>query len=425
MEEWKEYKLGDVCTMIPGFAFKSKDFGIGKDIAIKIKDIRPPFVETKEADNVDTSNYNQKKLSKFVVHKGEFLLAMTGATIGKIGKYICEEPAYVNQRVLKFEDAGFILYDYLYYYLSTDVFQSFITNHIDSQSAQPNISSTTIGKYPIKVPSIKVQKQIVSILKSLDDKIEVNRKINENLEQQAQALFKSWFVDFEPFKNGEFVESELGRIPKGWRVYTMEELVDRVGGYSYKGNELQESTTAMATIKNFERNGGFKINGFKEIVPSSKAKHEQFLKKFDVIIAHTDLTQNADIIGNPALILHFGKYDRLIMSMDLVKVKSKSDYITYGLLYCFFSDARFKSHALGYVNGTTVLHLSKKAIPDYKLALPNDLSILAKFGKTFDSIFAKEAEMMEETDRLATLRDTLLPKLMSGELKVNEIDDIL
>ena len=201
----------------------------------------------------------------------------------------------------------------------------------------------------------------------------------------------------------------------------MEELVDRVGGYSYKGNELQESTTAMATIKNFERNGGFKINGFKEIVPSSKAKHEQFLKKFDVIIAHTDLTQNADIIGNPALILHFGKYDRLIMSMDLVKVKSKSDYITYGLLYCFFSDARFKSHALGYVNGTTVLHLSKKAIPDYKLALPNDLSILAKFGKTFDSIFAKEAEMMEETDRLASLRDTLLPKLMSGEFKVNEI----
>ena len=425
MEEWKEYKLGDVCTMIPGFAFKSKDFGIGKDIAIKIKDIRPPFVETKEADNVDTSNYNQKKLSKFVVHKGEFLLAMTGATIGKIGKYICEEPAYVNQRVLKFEDAGFILYDYLYYYLSTDVFQSFITNHIDSQSAQPNISSTTIGKYPIKVPSIKVQKQIVSILKSLDDKIEVNRKINGNLEQEAQALFKSWFVDFEPFKNGDFVESELGMIPKGWRVYTMEELVDRVGGYSYKGNELQESTTAMATIKNFERNGGFKINGFKEIVPSSKAKHEQFLKKFDVIIAHTDLTQNADIIGNPALILHFGKYDRLIMSMDLVKVKSKSDYITYGLLYCFFSDARFKSHALGYVNGTTVLHLSKKAIPDYKLALPNDLSILAKFGKTFDSIFAKEAEMMEETDRLATLRDTLLPKLMSGELKVNEIEDVL
>ena len=88
MEEWKEYKLGDVCKMIPGFAFKSNEFGKGSNVAIKIKDIQPPYVETKGADNVDISRYDLDKLSKFIVHKGEFLLAMTGATIGKIGKYI-------------------------------------------------------------------------------------------------------------------------------------------------------------------------------------------------------------------------------------------------------------------------------------------------------------------------------------------------
>ena len=102
------------------------------------------YVETIDADHVDISNYDLNKLSKFIVHRGEFLLAMTGATIGKIGKYIDEKPAYVNQRVLKFKDIGLIDYRYLFYFLSNEVFQSYILNHIDSQSVQPNISSNTM-----------------------------------------------------------------------------------------------------------------------------------------------------------------------------------------------------------------------------------------------------------------------------------------
>ena len=201
----------------------------------------------------------------------------------------------------------------------------------------------------------------------------------------------------------------------------MDELVDVIGGYSYKGEELKESQTAMATIKNFERDGGFKTTGFKEIIPSPKVKPEHFLSKFDIIIAHTDLTQNADIIGNPALLLSFGNYKKLIMSMDLVKTKPKNDAISFGLLYSIFADTRFKSHALGYVNGTTVLHLSKKAIPEYRISLPGNLNELALYGSIFDSIFRKESEMMDESRRLAELRDTLLPRLMSGEIKVGDV----
>ena len=418
MEEWKEYKLIDVLDKLIDYRGKTPKKTTSGVPLITAKIIKNGRIE-KPTEFISVDDYDSWMVRGFP-KVGDVVLT-TEAPLGEVAQLDDKNIALAQRVVTLRGKTGVLDNTYLKYYFMSNVGQQRIKAR-ETGTTVTGIKQSELREVIVDVPPYEIQVRISNILKSLDDKIEVNRKINENLEQQAQALFKSWFVDFEPFKNGEFVESELGMIPKGWRVYTMEELVDRVGGYSYKGNELQESTTAMATIKNFERNGGFKINGFKEIVPSSKAKHEQFLKKFDVIIAHTDLTQNADIIGNPALILHFGKYDRLIMSMDLVKVKSKSDYITYGLLYCFFSDARFKSHALGYVNGTTVLHLSKKAIPDYKLALPNDLSILAKFGKTFDSIFAKEAEMMEETDRLATLRDTLLPKLMSGEIKVNEIE---
>ena len=108
--------------------------------------------------------------------------------------------------------------------------------------------------------------------------------------------------------------------------------------------------------------------------------------------------------------------------MDLVKVNSKIDSITYGLLYSIFADSRFKSHALGYVNGTTVLHLSKKSVPEYKIALPSELTKLNKYGLILNSLFEKESFIIDESRRLAELRDTLLPRLMSGELRVTNMD---
>lgn len=244
---------------------------------------------------------------------------------------------------------------------------------------------------------------------------------NHNLEEQAQALYKSWFVDFEPFKDGKFVESELGMIPEGWHVCKLDTLVNTISGYSYKGYELVESSIAMATIKNFDRNGGFKVEGYKEIAPT-KTKEEHFLKDFDLLVAHTDLTQAADIIGNPALVLSKGKYEKIIMSMDLCKVKSRFTEISNSLLYSILKDRRFKSHALGYVNGTTVLHMSRKAIGEYKIAIPSDKSLLKRLSTNLDSYIQKEATTIVENNNLETLRDSILPKLMSGELKINEID---
>ena len=304
------------------------------------------------------------------------------------------------------------------YYLLKDKVRSLKSQ--TQGSVFDTITKATFDRIECADYSEEDQRRIASILSSLDRKIELNNKINADLEEMAQAIFKNWFVDFEPFKDGKFVDSELGMIPEGWKVISLNEILDNVSGYSYKGSELQSSNIAMATIKNFERKGGFKTEGYKEIVISKKIKETQFVDMFDVLVAHTDLTQNAEIVGNPAIVLSKGGYEKLIMSMDLTKVISKIDGVTNGLLYCILSTSRFKEHALGYVNGTTVLHMSKKAVPEYTCAFPKDINQIRNLCITLDAIYKRMAVTYDENSRLSLLRDTLLPRLMSGEIEIPE-----
>jgi type I restriction enzyme S subunit len=241
----------------------------------------------------------------------------------------------------------------------------------------------------------------------------------------AQSFFKSWLVDFKPFMDSKFIESELGEIPEGWQVVSLSDITSLTSGYSYKSSELQPSNIAMVTIKNFERKGGFKPDGFKEIVIAGKIKTAQYAELFDILVAHTDLTQNADVVGNTEMLLTFGQYEKVIISLDLVKVKANIAGLSNFVLAAILRSPLFKRHALGYVNGTTVLHLSKKAIPEYKVALPVDMSVLTELSNLLEAIYKKIVKNMHETDILIALRDTLLPRLMSGELSVTDLDSKL
>ena len=235
-----------------------------------------------------------------------------------------------------------------------------------------------------------------------------NRRINDNLEQQAQALFKSWFVD-NPDSN--------------WANTSLSEVASFVGGYSYKSEELTDfSNVAMATIKNFGRNRGFKAEGFKGINPSAKLKECHCVNLFDILVAHTDLTQNADVIGNAELLLTCGKYNSIIFSMDLVKVLPKEIFPYKFLLAAMLKNKIFKGHCLGYINGTTVLHLNKKALPEFEIRKPSD-SEAKIMNETLAPYYKRMAKLLQETDKLISLRYTLLPKLMSGEVKINETNN--
>ncbi|SUC38143.1 restriction endonuclease subunit S [Prevotella pallens] len=327
-----------------------------------------------------------------------------GSDLGKV--VLTKKPTVTNQQFNSIvpneeNDADFI------YYLMT-VVGKYLNYLSKTSTAVPIINKSTFANYEIEIPNIKEQKRIGKILSSLDDKIELNRRINDNLEQQAQALFKSWFVD-NPNSN--------------WKKISLSEVASFVGGYSYTGKELTDfSNVAMATIKNFVRNGGFKAGGFKGINPSAKLKECHYANLFDILVAHTDLTQNADVIGNTELLLTCGKYNSIIFSMDLVKVLPKEIFPYRFLLATMLKNKMFKGHCLGYINGTTVLHLNKKALPEFEIRKPSD-SEAKIMNEILAPYYKRMAKLLQETDKLISLRDTLLPKLMSGELKINDINN--
>ena len=237
--------------------------------------------------------------------------------------------------------------------------------------------------------------------------------LNNNLAEQIKTICTAWLSDYAPFG---------GVLPDDWSKTPLSSIADFVSGYSYKGAELTESNIAMATIKNFDRKGGFKLDGYKEIVPSSKLKDTQHAELFDTLVAHTDLTQNAEVIGNAEPVMSKSGYSDIVFSMDLVKVVPKNNHISKFLIAAILQDKKFKAHCLGYVNGTTVLHLSKKALPEYQLYLPDDLSALKPLDELVTALYQQISANIEEITKLEALRDTLLPKLMSGELDVSDTD---
>ena len=173
--------LSDVCDLVAGFAFKSQDFGNYENKVIKITNINPPYVDTESLIGVDVSKYDKQKLNKFMTFPGDYVLAMTGATIGKLGR-LKKGCAYVNQRVLLFKPVREkVNKDFLFYILSHPIFNKFIFNHLDSETAQPNISATTVGKYEFNLPDLSTQNKIADILVSLDNQISLNTVINNNL----------------------------------------------------------------------------------------------------------------------------------------------------------------------------------------------------------------------------------------------------
>ena len=291
-------------------------------------------------------------------------------------------------------------------------FLTYDINRMDSGSAIPSTDRYQIYSIEVEVPPMEEQKKVVAILDCIDKKIKANWKINDNLRLQIKEICTAWLTNFQPFG---------GQMPSDWIETPLSEIAEFISGYSYKGNELATSTVAMATIKNFDRNGGFKVEGYKEIIPSAKLKGSQHAALFDTLVAHTDLTQNAEVIGNAELVMSKAKYEDIVFSMDLVKVLPKNCGISKFLIAAILQDKRFKAHCLGYVNGTTVLHLSKKALPEYKLYLPSNMDELKPFDNIVTVLYKEIASNISEITQLELLRDSLLPKLMSGEIDVSAV----
>ena len=444
-------QLGDYAKVQGGYAYKSKDFSDTGIPVLKIKNVGKGNLIYSEVSYVNESFIDTT--SSFVTKEGDVLISMTGSNInqpdsmvGRVARVSKDDPiSLINQRVgrIIITDEEAVDLRFLYYILSQYEVQYYLVSNATGSANQVNINGKLIES--IKVPdyNLNTQKKIAHILSTLDDKIELNRKMNQTLEEMAQALFKSWFVDFDPvhLKAGcksdaelergarelgiskevvelfpsEFEESELGMIPKGWSYDSLANYISVTKGKSYKSAELGESTTALVTLKSFLRGGGYRTDGIKPY--TGKYKDEQVVQPGELIMAYTDVTQAADIIGKPAIVIKDESIDTLVASLDVGIVRVKSQAVNIMFLYHLFKTKRFQGYILGYTSGTTVLHLAKGWFDSYKILLPKQ-EIMDTFNKLVKPLFKQLQLNIEEESSLQKTRDTLLPKLLSGEIEV-------
>jgi type I restriction enzyme S subunit len=297
------------------------------------------------------------------------------------------------------------------------------------------ISQKSLRKVPLRLPPYDEQIAIASVLGALDDKVENNNQMNETLEQLAQAIFKSWFVDFDPVRakaagnapahmdadTAELFPSSFGDdgLPAGWVWRKLGDCVSLTKGRSYKSIELQESDTALVSLKSFLRGGGYRSDGLKAY--TGTYKDEQTLTSGDLIVALTDVTQAADVIGKPAIVRSNNEFKTLVASLDVGIIRSIETSVSTPFLYCMMMTYDFQSHIYRYTSGTTVLHLGKKGVPAYEFGMPT-CEVLDKFTAIAKPIFSKIELNAVNSNTLVELRDTLLPKLMSGEIRVSDAE---
>ena len=370
MSEWKEYKLGEVLSI-----------KYGKDH----KQLRDGVYPVYGSGGV------MRFVDKFIYDDESILIPRKGS----LNNIFYESKAFwtVDTMFWSVINKTKAYPKFLYYQLTLVDFEN-----LNVGSAVPSLTIPTINEVDISLPSLDTQRRIASILTSLDDKIDLLRRENATLEAMAETLFRQWFVE---------------EAKEEWKEGKLGDYVELINGVSYKGDELQPSKVAMVTLKSFDRNGGFRIDGYKEF--TGKYKKEQVLHDGDLVVAHTDITQEADVIGNPAIVICKHQYETITFSMDVVKVVSKSEFFSNSFLYYLMKTQTFKEHCLGYANGSTVLHLSKKAIPEFEFRVP-PIEMARNFQEQVESFDKKIINNNSEIQTLIQTRDGLLPKLMSNEI---------
>ena len=357
-------------------------------------DFKGPFVY------IDEHAYNF--LSKSSLSGGEIIISNVGANVGTVFK--CPNLPYKmslapNAITIKLKGDN----DFYYYWFKSKIGQANIQALVTG-SAQPKFNKTNFRSMYIPVPPLEDQRRIASILSSLDRKIELNNKINADLEEMAQAIFKNWFVDFEPFKDGKFVDSELGMIPEGWKVGRLTEIASYMNGLAMQKFPPENNEDSLPVLKIKELGQGF--CGTDSDRCSCNIKDECKIHNGDVIFSWSG-TLLVDVWcgGDCGLNQH------------LFKVTSK-DYPKW--FYYYWT----KHHLQEFIHiakdkAVTMGHIKRGHLEEALVAIPDNDS-MERAHELFEPILSKMISLRLENSRLSLLRDTLLPRLMSGELEIPE-----
>ena len=396
MSEWKEYKFTEVATLTNGRAYLQPELqSAGKYKIVRVGNL----------SGGDKWFYSDMELpvDKYC-NKGDLLYAWACS----FGPYIWEgDKTIYHYHIWKVDvnsDVAdrFFLYYYLKYYTPKWM-------GLTNGSVMMHITKGSLEKQIIHLPPLETQKNIASILSSLDDKIAVNRRICENLEAQAQALFKHWFIDFAPFKNGKFVESELGMIPEGWRVGTLGEIC--------KTNKRTLSSKNTPDVIEYLDTGNITANRIDNIQILHKgqdkipSRAKRLVSEGDIIFSAVRPNQrHYGLLMNPS--------PSLVVSTGFVVITANWSAYRYFIYRFLIQNSIIETlQAIGEQSVSTYPSINANDIESLKLIIPK-MEDVEDFADICCNFYSKIESIEDESTRLSTLRDTLLPKLMSGQIKV-------
>ena len=417
MEEWKEYKVAEIVEEISMGPFGSNikvdnfiDFGVpvlnGSNLqGFKLNENSFNYVSKEKADSLGKANAYRGDV--VITHRGTLGQIIYIPSDSKFERYVISQSQF---RLRLKQDI--VRPDFFVYFFHTKEGQHRILMNA-SQVGVPALArpTSTFKNVSIYLPKLDVQNSIMDVLLALDNRIEVNKRINDNLQQQAQALYKSWFVDFEPFKDGEFIESELGMIPKGWKVVDAEEIFEINIGKTPPRKEHNWFTTnnkdeVWVSIADMGSCGVF-------ISDSSEYLTAEAIKRFNIQMVEKDsvLLSFKLTVGRVA-----------IASTRLTTNEAIARFILPRVYYREFLYLLLKQYKYENLGSTSSIAtaVNSKTIKGMRLLVPSD-SIIKSFSNLVKPLFDSIESSSKESRRLAQLRDTLLPRLMSGEININEI----
>lgn len=412
--EWKHYKMDELIEEISMGPFGSdvkKEFYVDNGVPIlngsnlqgfKLQEDSFGYLTKEKADSLKKCN----------AHRGDIIVTHRG-TLGQI-VYVPVDSKYdryvISQSQFRFRcKADLVDVQYLVYYFHTREGQYKILANA-SQVGVPALAraTSTFRLIDIKLPPLDDQRRIASILSSLDRKIELNNKINADLEEMAQAIFKNWFVDFEPFKGGKFVDSELGMIPEGWKVGCLGDMGAVVCGKTPSKSNSNYYGGDIPFIKIPDMHGNVFVENSED-----RLTEEGSLSQIKKLIPPYSLMVSC--IATVGLVSINTKPSHTNQQINTVIPHNKSA-LFYLYQHIKNNEEFLKNMGRG---GTTTLNVNTKSFSNIRLLIPSEIA-LEQFHGIVEGLFKKIEQNLHESRTLSLLRDTLLPRLMSGELEVPE-----
>ena len=424
-----KYKLGELVEVTRGASLSGQFYAEeGKLIRLTLGNFNMNGGGFKENTSKTDLYFTGTVRDEFILNEGDIITPLTEQSLGLLGTTarIPESGKYIQSQDVALVRCkkGLLDPNFCYYLISSSI----VRQQLSAAAQQTKIRHTSPEKIKdctVWVPDFDVQKNIGRILTDIDNKIAINRQINDNLEAMAKQLYDYWFVQFDfpneegkPYKTsgGEMVYNErLKReIPKGWSDTNVMSLINPIErGISYSSEDLLDPTSMpMVNLACFSKAGDYRLGEMKFF--SGNVAEQKIIHPMDMLIACTDMTQGADIIGRPVLVSN--EYEEYTFSTDLALVVPNGKQKMY--LYYSLRTPYYHTYIRPFASGTTVKHLNIKGVENYVLPLPTN-EIQSKFEDIIFPIKKKQSKNLNEIVALTKQRDELLPLLMNGQASVN------